>query len=60
MDPFLGWFVGLIVRVQEIFVLPWLPLAGPVQDFSSLYAISIPLSPRQASWAGSRAGSPVS
>ncbi len=22
--PFLGWFVGLVVSVQEIFVLPWL------------------------------------
>ncbi len=22
---FLGWFVGLVVLVQEIFVLPWLP-----------------------------------
>jgi hypothetical protein len=21
---FLGWFVGLVVPVQEIFVLPWL------------------------------------
>jgi hypothetical protein len=22
--PFLGWFVGLVEQVQEIFVLPWL------------------------------------
>jgi hypothetical protein len=23
-EPFLGWFFGLFVTVQEIFVLPWL------------------------------------
>jgi hypothetical protein len=24
MESFLGWFVGLVVPVQENFVLPWL------------------------------------
>jgi hypothetical protein len=22
---FIGWFVGLVVPIQEIFVLPWMP-----------------------------------
>ena len=26
MGSFLGWFVGLVVLVQDIFVLPWLLL----------------------------------
>ncbi len=51
------WFVGLVVPVQETFILPWLPWF-----FSSPYIISIYLSPphRPANWAGSRAGPPVS
>jgi hypothetical protein len=29
---FLGWLVGLVVPVQEIFVLPWAALVGTVQN----------------------------
>jgi hypothetical protein len=29
--PFLVWFVGLAVTVQEIFVLPWLLYSQPVK-----------------------------
>jgi len=28
--PSLGWFVGLFMPVQEIFVLPWAALVGPI------------------------------
>jgi hypothetical protein len=44
MGPFLGWLVGLVVPVQDIFVLPWLLSARYKILFSSSYTISIPLS----------------
>ena len=50
--PFLGWFVGLVVSVQEIFVLPH----GCSQCSGRPYTISITLSPspsklgRQPCW----------
>ncbi len=54
---FLGWFFGLVVLVQEIFVLPWLPLSAQVQNiFFPHNALSILLSPlpikldRQPCW----------
>ncbi len=55
---FLGWFIGLVVPVQEILVSALAALVGPVQNifFSSSYIISIPLSPsvskldRQPCW----------
>ncbi len=57
----LGWFVGLVVPVQEIFVLPWLfKMALCKIFFSSPYTISVPLSPPPSKLAGSCAGSPVS
>ncbi len=45
---FLGWFVGLVVLVQEIFVLPWLLLSAQCKilySFTYRYTISLPLSP---------------
>ncbi len=56
-DPFIRWFVGLVVPVQEIFVLPWLLLSKRFLSclgcfsrpstnlFSSPYTISLHLSP---------------
>jgi hypothetical protein len=36
---FLGWFVGFVVPVQEIFVMPWLhDKVGPVQNIFFLTA----------------------
>jgi hypothetical protein len=35
---FLGWFAGLVVPIQEIFVLPWLLIVGPVQNIVFLIA----------------------
>jgi hypothetical protein len=32
MGPFLGWFFGLVVLVQDIFVLPLHALDGLVQN----------------------------
>ncbi len=43
---FLDWFIGLIVPEQDIFVLPWLVKSDQYKIFFS--------------WAGSRAGLPVS
>ncbi len=54
--PSSGWFFGLVVAVQEIFVQPWLYKIF----FSSPYTFSIPCPNRPASWAGSRDGSHVS
>ncbi len=55
---FPGWFFGLVVPVQILFVLA--ALAGPVQNiFSSPYTISMPMSPspsklgRQPCWVAS-------
>ncbi len=43
---FLGWFFGLVMPVQEIFVLPWLLLSAQYKIFfSSPCIFSIPLSP---------------
>ncbi len=54
---FLGWFVRLIVLVQNIFFLPWLLYSAQYKIFfSSPYTISVPLSPspsklgRQSCW----------
>ncbi len=60
-DPFLAGLLGLSCHIQEIFVLPWLLYSRPgTKYFSSSHTISISLCPnRPASWAGSRAGSPV-
>jgi hypothetical protein len=60
-DPGFGWFVGLVVPVQEIFVLPWLLLSAQYKIFfrrCPLFQFVCPH--RQAIWAGCRAGSPVS
>ena len=58
LSSFLGWFIGLVVPIQEISVLPLAALVGPNKIFfSSTYTISIPLSPspsklgRQPCWA---------
>jgi hypothetical protein len=51
---------GHVVLVQEIFVWLFYSSRPSTKYFSSLYIISIPLTHRPASWAGSRAGSPVS
>jgi hypothetical protein len=49
MKVVLSWLVvGLVVPVQEIFVLPWLLYRRPSilqNTFSSPHTISIPLSP---------------
>jgi hypothetical protein len=43
---FHGWFVGLVVPVQEIFVLSWLLYSAQYKIFfSSPYTFSMPLSP---------------
>jgi hypothetical protein len=61
---FLICFVGLVLLVQEIFILPWLLWSAQYNIFFFLtkYTILIfmcsHLSP--ATWAGSRAGPPVS
>ncbi len=58
---FLGWFFGLFVLVQEIFVLPWLLLSAHHKIFfphCTLFQFICPNCP--ARWPGSRAGSPVS
>jgi hypothetical protein len=54
---FLGWFVGLVVPVQENFVLPLAALVGPVQNILFLtvqFLIPLSLSPsklgRQPCW----------
>jgi hypothetical protein len=50
-----GSLVGLVLPVQEIFVLPWLLWSAHVQIFfphCTVYTISI-----LSSWAGSRSGS---
>ncbi len=58
---FLGWFVGIVVSVQETFILPWLLCSALYKiSFSSPYTISIYVSPCPAPWTGSRAGPPVS
>jgi hypothetical protein len=60
-DPSFGWFTGLVVLVQEIFSPALAALVGPVQFFFSrqtlfqFICLHLP-----ASWASSRAGSPVS
>ncbi len=61
MKGVLGWFVGLVVLVQEIFVLPWLLLSTQYKNkfpHQTLFQFLCPLLP--ANWAGSPAGSPVS
>jgi hypothetical protein len=57
----LPWFVGLVVPVQEIFVLPWL-LVSPVQNIFILavHYFNSFVPHRPVSWESSRAGSPVS
>jgi hypothetical protein len=59
---FLGWLVGLVVLVQEIFCSALAALVGPVQNifFPHLTLFQFLCLHRPASWAGSRAGSPVS
>jgi hypothetical protein len=55
------WFVGLIVRVQKIFVLPWLLESARYEIlFSSPHTFSLISHHRPATRSGSRAGSPVS
>ncbi len=55
------WFVGLIVRVQKIFVLPWLLESAQYEIlFSSPNTFSLISHHRPATCSGSRAGSPVS
>jgi hypothetical protein len=57
---YLGWFVGLFVPVQDIFVLPWL-LSAHYKIFFFHRTIFQFLCPhRPASSAGSRAGPPFS
>ncbi len=52
------WFVGLVVLVQETFILHWLLWSVEFkQIFPSLYTVSIYV-PQH--WAGSHAGPPVS
>ncbi len=60
---FLVWFVGLVMKVQEIFVLPRLLWSDQYKIFflspySTLFQLTCPHRP--ASWAGNRAGSHVS
>jgi hypothetical protein len=59
---FLSWLVGLVVPVQEIFVLPWLLWSDQYKIFfsSPYHTISIHLSPSPSMLAGSRAWSLVS
>ncbi len=58
----LGWFIGLFMPVQDIFVLPWqLQSAQNKKNFfphRTLFQFICPHRP--VSWADSRAGSPVS
>ncbi len=62
LTSFLGWFFGPIMPVQEVFVLPWLLYSRPSTKYflpqRTLFKFLCPHRP--ASWAGSRAGSPVS
>jgi hypothetical protein len=61
LGSFFGWFVGLAVTVEEIFVLPFGCSTRPVQMFFFLavyYCSIVPLC--TTSWTGIRAGSPVS
>ncbi len=58
---FLGGFVGLIVPVQETVILPWLIWSAQYKIFfphRTLFQFMCPH--RHATWAGSRAGPPVS
>ncbi len=58
---FPGWFVRLVVSLHETFILP--PLLWSAQYkicFSSAYTIFIHVPHRGATWAGSRAGPPLS
>ncbi len=58
---FLGWFIGLAVPVQGIFILPWLLQSAQYTIFFSprtLFNFMCPHHP--ATCAGTRAGSPVS
>jgi hypothetical protein len=59
---FLGWFVEPVVPVKDIFIPPYSALVSPVQNsFFLAHTRFNFLSPiRPASWAGIRAGSPVS
>jgi hypothetical protein len=41
----LGWFIGLVVQAQEIFVPSWLPSSRSSTFFSSLATFSLDLSP---------------
>jgi hypothetical protein len=61
--PFLGWFVGLLMPVQQIFCPDLAAPVSPVQNIIFLtihffIMLFIPHSP--ATWEGRRAGSPVS
>jgi hypothetical protein len=60
--PFLGWFVGLVIPVQETFILPWLWSTKYNFFFphrtSTLFQFLCPY--QSATWASSRAGPPVS
>ncbi len=56
-----GWFVGLLMPLQKIFVLPWLLQSSRYTIFfphCTLFQFICPYRP--ASWPGSRAASPVS
>ncbi len=57
---FLGWFVGLVMPVPEIFILPWLLQSAQYKIFFLTDTISIYVSPSPTTWAGSRAGPPIS
>jgi hypothetical protein len=57
---FRGWFVGLVLLVQEIFVLPLADLVSPAKNILSSTLFYFICPHRQATWAGSRAASPVS
>ncbi len=43
-EPFLGWFVGLVVLVQEIFCLGCSSRPSTKNIFFSPYTIAVPLS----------------
>ncbi len=57
--PFLGCFVGLVLPLQEFFVLPWLLKSAQHEIHFSSPIFQFLCPHRPANWAGRRAGSPV-
>ncbi len=59
---FLGWFVGLVVLLQKTFILPWLLWSAQYKNsfFPRRRLFQFMCPHRPATWAGSRAGPPVS